>query len=98
MHDDNIYADFAHNDYLQIAAERGLVSLAVYLAFLAALLLRAIRRADRFPVLAALLLGCVGFLTHMFFAFSIGILSPLFWVVAGLMEKTVRQLDAAEKL
>jgi len=95
MRDDNIYVDFAHNDYLQIAAERGLIALAVYLAFLAALGVRALRRADRFPMLAALLIGCVGFWAHMFFAFSIGILSPIFWVLAGVMEKAVRQLDEA---
>jgi len=96
VNDPSIYVDFAHNDYLQIAVERGLVTLALHLAFLVSLAVRAIRRADRHPLLIVWIAGFAGYLTHLFFAFSIGILSPLFWVWAGILEKLIRQADEAD--
>lgn len=58
-------ADFAHNDYLQGAAELGGVGLAVVLFFLAGLLAAAVRVAiaEDNPEVRALAVACVGAMT-----------------------------------
>lgn len=88
--------DFPHNDFLSVAACTGLVGLALYLAFLIALALRCIRAASRSPVMLIFLGGMAGYLIYSFFVFSIAIVTPLFWVLAGLADKCVRQLAIPE--
>lgn len=95
MNNASIYIDFPHNDLLNVAACTGLVGLALYLAFLITLAARCIRRAERSPVLLIFLAGMAGYLVYSFFVFSIAIVSPLFWVMAGLADKCVRQTEAA---
>lgn len=90
---DEIIVDFPHNDFLSVAACTGLVGLALYLAFLIALAVRCIRAAFRCPVLLIFLGGMAGYLIYSFFVFSIAVVSPLFWVLAGLADKCVRQLE-----
>ena len=85
--------DFPHNDFLSVAACTGLVGLALYLAFLITLAVRCIRAAYRCPVLLIFLGGMAGYLVYSFFVFSIAVVSPLFWVLAGLADKCVRQLE-----
>lgn len=92
----NEVIDFAHNDFLNIGACTGLVGLGLYAAFLAALLVRCFRKAERCPVLLILLAGILGYLVYSFFVFSIAIVSPLFWVMAGLADQCVRQASAIE--
>ena len=93
-----IKVDFPHNDFLSVAACTGLVGLALYLAFLITLAVRCIRRAERSPVLLIFLAGMIGYLVYSFFVFSIAIISPLFWVLAGVADKCVRQTDLANAL
>lgn len=90
------WIDFPHNDFLSVAACTGLVGLALYLAFLIALALRCIRAAHRSCVMLIFLGGMAGYLIYSFFVFSIAIVTPLFWVLAGLADKCVRQLAAPE--
>ena len=90
-----VMIDFPHNDFLSVAACTGLVGLALYLAFLIALALRCLRVAVRCPVLLILLAGMGGYLIYAFFVFSIAIVTPLFWVLAGLADKCVRQAEEA---
>ena len=40
--------------------------------------------------------GMAGYLIYSFFVFSIAIVTPLFWVLAGLADKCVRQLALPE--
>ena len=87
--------DFAHNDFLSVAACTGLVGLALYLLFLAALAVRCIRAAYRSPVMLIFLGGMAGYLIYSFFVFSIAIVTPLFWALAGLADHCVRQLEIA---
>ena len=91
----DILIDFPHNDFLSVAACTGLVGFALYLAFLIALAVRGIRAAHRSPVLLILLAGAAGYLIYSFFVFSIAIVTPLFWTLAGLADKCVRQTDDA---
>ena len=84
--------DFAHNDFLQIGVCMGCVGLALYLAFIVVLAVRVLKNADRCPLLVIFASSAAGYLVHSFFGFSIAIVAPVFWVLAGLMEKLVRQL------
>ena len=91
------YFDFAHNDFLQIGVCQGLVGLVLYVAFLVSLAARALRVAPRCPQIVIFGGAAVGYLVYSFFVFSIGIVSPLFWVLAGIMDKMVRQVEATGK-
>ena len=92
------YFDFAHNDFLQIGVCQGLVGLALYVAFLVSLAVRALRVAPRCPQMVIFGGAAVGYLVYSLFVFSIAIVSPLFWVMAGIMDKMVRQVGAGEKI
>lgn len=91
------FFDFAHNDFLEIGVCQGLVGLALYVAFLVSLAVRTLRVAPRCPQLVIFGSAAVGYLVYTFFVFSIGIVSPLFWVMAGIMDKMVRQVQETEK-
>ena len=91
------FFDFAHNDFLQIGVCQGLVGLALYVAFLVSLAVRALRVAPRCPQIVIFGGAAVGYLVYSFFVFSIAIVSPLFWVMAGIMDKMVRQVEITEK-
>ena len=91
------FFDFAHNDFLQIGVCQGLVGLALYVAFLVSLAVRALRVAPRCPQIVIFGGAAVGYLVYTFFVFSIAIVSPLFWVMAGIMDKIVRQVEITEK-
>ncbi len=90
------FVDFPHNDFLSVAACTGLVGLALYLIFLAALGVRCIRAAYCSPIMLIFLGGMAGYLLYSFFVFSIAIVSPLFWTLAGLADHCVRQLERAD--
>ena len=92
-----VFFDFPHNDFLQIGVCQGLVGLALYVAFLVALAVRALRVAPRCPQIVIFGGAAVGYLVYSFFVFSITIVSPLFWVMAGIMDKMVRQAEETEK-
>lgn len=92
------YIDFPHNDFLSVAACTGLIGLVLYLIFLAALAVRCIRAAYRSPVMLIFLGGMAGYLIYSFFVFSIAIVSPLFWTLAGLADHCVRQLKSTPEL
>lgn len=91
------FFDFAHNDFLQIGVCQGLVGLALYVAFLVSLAVRALRVVPRCPQIVIFGAAAVGYLVYSFFVFSIAIVSPLFWVMAGIMDKMVRQVQETEK-
>ena len=88
----DVVVDFSHNDLLNISDCTGVVGLVLYLAFVAALLVRCLRRVNTCPVLLIFMAGILGYLAYSFFVFSIAIVSPLFWVMAGLADKCVRQM------
>lgn len=89
--------DLAHNDFLQIGVHSGLIGLALYVAFLVLLAVRAYRVSSRCPAVIPLIGACVGYLVHSFFSFSIAFVTPLFWVLAAVLEKTIRQIPTEEK-
>ncbi|MFH1791616.1 MAG: O-antigen ligase family protein [Candidatus Omnitrophota bacterium] len=85
---------YAHNCYLQMAADIGILGLGSFLAFLGLVILpnlrSAIRRPDSFmnAFSLGLCLGAVAFLVHSFFdtnLYSLN-LACLFWCVLGLIQ------------
>ena len=86
----NIYFDFAHNDFLQIAICLGIVGLIIYLVFISTLAFNALRSAAKRPLALIFAAGCAGYLVHSFFSFSIAIMTPGFWVMAGMLDKISR--------
>ncbi len=83
---------YAHNCYLQMAAEIGITGLLIFLWFLFALfksaVFRAARTEDKFlkAALTGITAGILGYLAHSFFdtnLFSLS-LAVLFWSMAGL--------------
>lgn len=84
--------DVAHNEYLHLFCTVGIVGLLTYLGFLITLAVRAFRRTDNPRVLmlgAAVLAYCV----QAFFSFNIVIITPLFWLCAGLLYSEIRKAE-----
>lgn len=79
---------YAHNSYLQIAAESGIFSLFFFLLFLGSIFYKAIgsfKKSNNF-ILLGLICGVSGFLVHAFFDchfYSLP-LAILFWFLLGL--------------
>ena len=84
--------DFAHNDFLQVGVCLGLGGLAIYLAWIVSMAVRLLKRASENPLLLIFGSAMVGYLGHVFFSFSIALVTPLFWVLAGLGNKCLRQM------
>lgn len=81
----NIMIDTAHNEYLGILYHQGIFALLAYLAALADILRRLVRRRDD-AVCAALGTAVVGYLIQAFFGFSMCASAGLFWLLLGLLE------------
>ena len=98
-HDYNVVFDFAHNDYLQIGVETGLVGLLIYIGFLGILAYRGLKVAAKYPRVLIFGTGIVGCLGHLFFSFSIAIVTPIMWTMMGCMNKLINQVpkDKQEK-
>ena len=78
------HIDNAHNDYLNILVNTGVLSLIAYIASLGLLGIKAIKRSGRSSVLilgTAALAYCI----QVFFSFSICIVAPFFWICLGLL-------------
>lgn len=75
----------AHNDFLQVASESGLLALAAFVGVLALLLRRGFRRND--PQLAACGAALAAFGADALFSFPLSVpaSAALFWVLAGAL-------------
>jgi O-antigen ligase len=94
----------AHNDYLQVLSDGGIVLGALALGFVALLFYKAIVRAKsrddfRRGVALASLSGCFGVLVHSFFDFTLHTTSNalLFLVLAALATANGRVEDPPKK-
>lgn len=76
--------DSAHNQYLTILAENGLPGLVFYAGFLGGALWLGMRRARRSPLLWLTTLPLFCYALQDVFSFSICLVAPMFWAVAGM--------------
>jgi putative inorganic carbon (hco3(-)) transporter len=94
--DDSDRNHYAHNSYLQIAAETGIVGLMAFLWFLWAIFIKGMRhlrllrscgmsKSDIYNLILGLMAGIVGFSVHAFFdtTFTAVMLAALFWIMLG---------------
>ena len=79
------YIDQAHNDFIHIATCQGLVGLFIYLAFIISLIIIGLKKSIGFGRATIYTIGIIGFLGSVTFVFSIAIVSPVYWVFAGLL-------------
>jgi len=94
----NTHGSYAHNCYLQMAAETGLVGLTAFLAFVTALLLKGLRslRGIKDPFYYSLILGIglglTAFLVHSAVDTNLYSLplAALFWLSCGILLATVK--------
>ncbi|MDD5428206.1 MAG: O-antigen ligase family protein [Candidatus Omnitrophica bacterium] len=88
-----IRGSYAHNCYLQMASDTGITGLTAFLAFIAAVLIKGFRAANRmkdplyYSVALGIALGLVAFLIHSSVDTNLYSLplAALFWMSAGLL-------------
>ena len=92
--------EYAHNSFLQIWAESGILSLLSFLSFIGVILCRGmveIRRNNK-PVVLGLCLGITGYLIHAFFdthLYSLQ-LAMLFWIALGMIAALTHDATSKE--
>ncbi|QNL44062.1 O-antigen ligase family protein [Oscillibacter hominis] len=84
--------DVAHNEYLNLLANQGLLALAAYLGALAASALRWARRAASDAAAAVLGGGILCYCIQAFFGISSCITAPALWLMWGLLEQRLEEL------
>ncbi len=82
------FVDNAHNEYLRLLADTGALGLLSYLALLLCALTRCLRRAQAMNI--ALLLSLACYCIQDFFGLGLCLVSPLFWILLGLSQRTSR--------
>lgn len=84
--------DNAHNDYLNILVNTGVLSLLFYIAAIASLYIRSYRVKGDQKIKIVLATALICFLVQNFFSFSVCIVSPLFWAALAFLEaETIRE-------
>ncbi len=82
--------DFAHNEYVHFLCTMGVSGLLLYLGFLASTAWRALKRIRQNPRILVLGAAVLGYSCWVFFCFSIVIITPIYWVLLGLLMREVR--------
>lgn len=77
--------DAAHNEYLNILVNQGLISLALYLAALITAAIRWLKYAPSRPAAAICGAAVLGYCIQAFFGVSSPISTPYLWVALGLL-------------
>lgn len=75
--------DTAHNEYLNVAAQQGLLAGAAFLALLLLAPAKALRRAGK-PGVMLPLCAAAAYLVQALFGFSMCMTAPLFWAFLGM--------------
>ncbi len=90
------YYDFAHNEYIQVLCNYGIVGLTVYMAALVTLAVRAFKRVKDNPVVTVLTCAALTYCIQAFFSFAITITTPVFWIVLGLLDRECNPIQVVE--
>lgn len=82
--------DFAHNEYVHYICTLGLSGLVCYLGFLGTAAFNTLRLLGKNPRLLVLGAAVFGYCVWVFFCFSVVIITPIFWMLLGLLVREVR--------
>lgn len=82
--------DTAHNDYLNILVNTGLISLLTYISFLVSVVYEAIKH-NKSNGIMILLLSALTYLAQIFFSFTTCTVTTVFWVILGILIATARK-------
>jgi len=88
-----IQYDAAHNEYLQIWVNLGLFGLVTYLLAQLSIIGRAVKRVSTSNNILLFLAPVVCYLIQAFFSFSIVIITPIFWLMLGLLEREIQTAE-----
>ena len=80
------YFDTAHNEYLDILIQFGILGGICYVALLVTLLVRALRHKESGWAIPAWGCSVLCYCVQAFFSFSIVLVAPIFWLMMGLLE------------
>jgi O-antigen ligase len=86
-------ADAAHNEYLNILVNQGLLSLVAYLTALGTMAVRWARKAPHSPQILILGGGVLGYCVQAFFGISTPASAAFFWLALGLLEREVQEMN-----
>ena len=92
--------DAAHNEYLNVLVDQGIIALIFYTAALLALAWHWIRKSDRRPVAAVCGSAILAYCIQAFFGISCLVSAPYLWIVVGIMinDAYVKRETAREKV
>jgi len=86
--------DNAHNEYLHIFCTLGIFGLFSYCGFLLLLAIKTIKYISKNPYIVILGSAVLCYCVQAFFCFSIVIVTPLFWICAGLLYKKIKEEES----
>ncbi len=86
--------DKAHNEFLDVLLDNGIVGLLAYLAFFGCLLWYAFRRVDEDRLAPVLGVAVAAYMAHAFFGYQLPLQSPVMWMMIGLLGAYVRSEGA----
>lgn len=81
--DSNGNLDKAHNEFLDVLLDNGILGLAAYLTFFGALLWYCFRGADRRSLAPVFGVAVISYMAHAFFGYQLPIQSPVMWMLIG---------------
>ena len=86
----NVSFDFAHNDYIQIMINYGILGLIAYLTALFGAAKRGLSASKFNPKVLILGSAVLCYCVQIFFSFSIVMVAPVFWILFALLDKENR--------
>ena len=87
--------DVAHNEYLNVLVNQGLLALAAELIALVLCAIQWVKRSGNDPVIALCGAGVLGYCIQAFFGISSPISAPYFWIALALLTHQI-QMDRKE--
>ena len=76
--------DTPHNEYLAIMSNNGIPALILYLCLMGSILLCRGKKVEKKEEIGGLILSVLLFMVQGFFSFSICLVTPMFWAIAGI--------------
>jgi len=93
--DSNGNLDKAHNEFLDVLLDNGILGLIAYLSFFGALLWCCFRNADKRTLAPVFGVAVVSYMAHAFFGYQLPIQSPVMWMLIGAAAAYAREYDAS---